>query len=457
MARILLYNALEGYLEREDVVLNFGFVLSLLLLQSPGSEFYVQEKYKVEFVLLDVAVVGKDGLPVTDLKASDFLVKEDKKEVDISFFETLDYGSSRAPDVSDLPEELKSQALNNIHQQIVIAIDLHRMNLFDANKVFDNLRQFISSMDTSQTYKINVYSMDRGSITKGFTTSLDAVSSAFDELQDRHRSALDRKRRSSGSSGLLLSDSGPAQFKSQGRSQLTDDFGFMDLEKAFIDCIEFNPPPNHVRCVNETLAHFMEVNQDRTNQIIGQLEILTYAFEESDGLKTMMFVSPGFGLDYMTSAVDLANAYKYGDKTAFIDAGIGKLNPDNDFRRIIHACIKNRVVFNTFDIFNADLSGRRTVSARNSRATSSIRRAYQMYTSDIQMGLRSLASESGGTFYQSARLKGVMNKSLEQSRFYYVLGYNSPPGSKSGKFRKIKIKVKRKGVKVRHRSGYFGA
>ena len=44
---------------------------------------------------------------------------------------------------------------------------------------------------------------------------------------------------------------------------------------------------------------------------------------------------------------------------------------------------------------------------------------------------------------------------IEGNRFVYVLGYRSPPG-KEGAFRKIKVKCLRKGVTLRHRSGYLG-
>lgn len=49
-----------------------------------------------------------------------------------------------------------------------------------------------------------------------------------------------------------------------------------------------------------------------------------------------------------------------------------------------------------------------------------------------------------------------MTQSVSQQRFFYILGYHSP-AKNSGKFRKIKVKVKRRGVKLAYRRGYYGA
>jgi Ca-activated chloride channel family protein len=70
----------------------------------------------------------------------------------------------------------------------------------------------------------------------------------------------------------------------------------------------------------------------------------------------------------------------------------------------------------------------------------------------------SLADVTGGRVFapkSTARLSEVYQTILEDLEGQYVIGYVSANSSRDGKFRKLKIKVKRKGLKVRHRQGYY--
>ncbi len=67
-----------------------------------------------------------------------------------------------------------------------------------------------------------------------------------------------------------------------------------------------------------------------------------------------------------------------------------------------------------------------------------------------------LASDTGGfTIRNTNAPEKEMHRIVRESSVYYLLGYY--PGNKDadGKFRKIKVKVNRKGLKVRARKGYF--
>jgi hypothetical protein len=74
---------------------------------------------------------------------------------------------------------------------------------------------------------------------------------------------------------------------------------------------------------------------------------------------------------------------------------------------------------------------------------------------EIASGISELTEESGGRFFQTYTLTNPIQKVLDEDRFSYLIGYQSPDG-RPGRFRKIKIKVKRKGVKLYYRQGYYG-
>jgi len=71
-------------------------------------------------------------------------------------------------------------------------------------------------------------------------------------------------------------------------------------------------------------------------------------------------------------------------------------------------------------------------------------------------GAESLASDSGGfTVKNSNDLSKGIQRIADDSRMYYLLGYNPSNTAADGRFRKIEVKVVRKGIKVRARKGYY--
>jgi VWFA-related protein len=72
-------------------------------------------------------------------------------------------------------------------------------------------------------------------------------------------------------------------------------------------------------------------------------------------------------------------------------------------------------------------------------------------------GAESLAADSGGFSVKNTNDLGKgIQRIADESRTYYLLGYNSSNASKDGRFRKISVKVPgRKGLNIRARKGYF--
>ncbi len=71
-------------------------------------------------------------------------------------------------------------------------------------------------------------------------------------------------------------------------------------------------------------------------------------------------------------------------------------------------------------------------------------------------GAESIASDSGGfTVANTNDLGKGIRRIADDSRTYYLLGYVPQNAKRDGRFRKIALKVNRKGVDVRARKGYF--
>jgi VWFA-related protein len=77
-------------------------------------------------------------------------------------------------------------------------------------------------------------------------------------------------------------------------------------------------------------------------------------------------------------------------------------------------------------------------------------------TLEASEGAESLAADSGGFSVKNTNdLANGVKRIAEESRNYYLLGYHPTNAAPDGRFRKIEVKVARKGLKVRARKGYY--
>ena len=73
--------------------------------------------------------------------------------------------------------------------------------------------------------------------------------------------------------------------------------------------------------------------------------------------------------------------------------------------------------------------------------------------------LQQVAEMTGGQVFSphsSRELATIFQKILDELAAQYVLGFVSSNTRQDGKFRKLKVELKRPGLKVRHRPGYYG-
>ena len=116
--------------------------------------------------------------------------------------------------------------------------------------------------------------------------------------------------------------------------------------------------------------------------------------------------------------------------------------------------VSRRVAFHTFDLYSGGTLQNRDLDPSLPVASERVLGAYATYREETTSGLLALATASGGFRYSGLTLD-PMDDVIRQTRRVYVLGYRSPAGA-PGKYRRIQLKCKRKGVELRHRTGYFG-
>lgn len=428
-------------------------LLGFLFLVSIGQdiEFTVDEGLRVEYIMLDIVARDSKGQLVTDLKPSDFVVKDNRKTMQPDVFQILDYRMGNAKNADGVELDLPPR-------QFILALDTESARYEEGLQMFEQLKAFIKALGDDYPYKVMILSLERDALRGEFVDNSAAALEELEKLEARFKRfskpyvAPESYKRAD---MLLFGESQTVDLSKAGRtnfSRIKETVNHLSqLEKAFIECNKhFNVGP----CIQDSLAEFMFQQEARSERVFAELEKLAYQFEKVDGIKTLLFVSAGFAFDLNTTPYELANLYLGGRANRNSLEIPGRMFLTRPFQRVAHACTKNRVIFHTFNILNTH-EGFKTSMRKGARA-SQMFNIYRGYRFEMSEGLRGLANESGGRYFNNpVDLGGAIDDAIKGDQFFYVIGYPAP-GGRPGKFHKIKVKVKRKGVKLSHRRGYFG-
>ena len=108
---------------------------------------------------------------------------------------------------------------------------------------------------------------------------------------------------------------------------------------------------------------------------------------------------------------------------------------------------------------NVELAGAQGIGdAERERGawTKELERQEQLLVSRPTAALGRLAKETGGFVLENTNDVGAGVARMQQERTtYYLLGYQPTNAAMDGKFRRVKVKVKRSKVSVKARPGYL--
>src|SRR5581483_7977511 len=172
---------------------------------------------------------------------------------------------------------------------------------------------------------------------------------------------------------------------------------------------------------------------------LGALNFVVRGMHELPGRKLAVLVSDGFPL-----------FKKNGDNELVLQR----------LRRLVDLANRSSVV-----IYSLDAEGLLTLAPsaadnmggiRGQQMAEQLSRASQSLF-DSQEGLAFLARETGGlAFFNSNDLNLGLQKALHDNQSYYLLGFDPDDAQFNGRFHSIKVRLKRSGLAVRTRSGFFG-
>ena len=147
----------------------------------------------------------------------------------------------------------------------------------------------------------------------------------------------------------------------------------------------------------------------------------------------------------------------------YFSSGITQTGMDN---RVALRTVVDRAVRANVSIYTVDARGLQALgpagdasqaSARGQSAFSGAAVSNRFdTTADSQDALSSLAEDTGGrAFFDQNDFHGVFDRVVADTSAYYLLGFSSTNRGRDGRFRRIKVALKRPDLKLEYRAGYY--
>ncbi len=436
-----------------DPIVGIRAVLAMLLLMSlfagiagaqndePSSLFI--DRVDVNIINVEVFVTDEDGQRVSGLTADDFEILEDDSPVEITNFYTITRSSGPtesferdrqmvAGQASDLPAEAPSQVPED--QRLSLAVYVDNYNILQPNRaqVLKELGRFIED---------RVRRGDRiGLISHGltvrsvvpFTDDLVALGQGIEEISQE-------------------TVYGQANQAARRRVLRTLEYqvGGRGLDNADAD-----------RAADE-IRNYVQQRRQEVERSMNALEGLIRSVSGLPGRKAVLYVSDGIpqtpGADLYQYYVDRFGAPGAGGGARFepVSAALSD-DQSSMFDNLTREANAGGVTLYTLHAGGAKT--RSSVSAENAPGALTNRGdalADVVRLDNHQEPLLDMAAATGGVaIVNTSNFGGAFERLTKDFDSLYSLGYPSRRGG-DGKYHSIEVRVKRPGLKARHRSGYL--
>lgn len=400
----------------------------------------------VTAVVVDLVVRDRKGLPVTDLTAADFEVAEDGVPQEIGSFRlpVADApAASAAPSTPATPppaEPASAAATPSASRGEAAVVALVFDRLSPDSRRFTKLAadRYIGS-GTESEHVVGVFATDWGlEVVQGFTRDAGVI-----------RAALDRVATRTGSIG--------AESRADARSAMQR---ATQIENTMASIGSGTPAAGAAQAAAGVDLQMAQMQQrmsetytmlERDQQGYGTMNALTAvvnALKLVPGRKSVLFFSEGLVIppNVMPRFLGLIDEANRANVAVYaMDAkGLRAESTQAEARDEINAYAAGRLN-----------NGERNIGAGGA-ASRYLERNEDTLRMDPAAGLGQLSGETGGFLIAgSNNFDKGFSRVREDIRSHYVLTYTSSRPGYDGKFRSIGVKVKRPGLTVSHRKGYY--
>lgn len=401
-------------------------------------------RINVNLVQMDAVVTDAKGKRVTDLNAHDFEILQDGVAQKITNFSYVSEGTnSRAvPSTagakidSSLPAPPTPLRREQVHRVIALVVDDLGLSFTSTAYIHAALKMFVDH-----------------NVQPGDLVAIIRTSGGVGALQ---QFTADKR--------LLYAAIDHVKFKFTTRAA---SFSPINLARTL------EPPSVGQAHTAATIANMPDAFKnmeaaytcmEQTNSTIGSLGAIRYVVQglrDLPGRKALVLFSENM---QMSQRPDKANdpAASVCDYSEIQDM----------LRRLTDAAERSAVVIYTVDARGlTSLSADAASNPFGGGPVSSSQAARETLTQEYQEnnkayfasqgGMQYLAEETGGSFTIHNDVAGAIRDAVEDSGHYYLIGYHPPANTfeeKNGrtKFHRVTVRVKRFGLKVRSRTGFYG-
>lgn len=381
-------------------------------------------------VQVDAVVVDKKGQQVTDLRAEDFEIFEDRRAQKLTNFSyilnetiprpaaaTAAAAARRAADKNAAPEPPRRLRPEQVRRTMALVVDDIGLSFESTSFVRDALRKFVSEqMQPNDLVAIIRTSAGVGAL-QGFTSDKRQLNAAIDRIKWYVNG------RGVGSFAAL--DRGATNPMGVGGGGADDIAGRTDGSDPTAELEDFR---EEIFAVGS----------------LGALNFVVRGMRDLPGRKSVVLFSEGFALfspdrgsgrgrsnrvyQSMQQLTDLANR---------ASVVIYSIDP----RGLVYTGLT--AADDTSDLSNDEIDS--LVRGRNERLF------------DTQSGLNYLSQQTGGFLIKNNNdLPAGIRRVVEDQKGYYLLGYRPESATFDRRFHRISVRVKRPGLKVRTRTGFYG-
>ena len=393
----------------------------------------VHEYASVSLVELPVNVVGRDGKPVRGLTAADFSVEDEGKPQTITAVDVVDL--SHMAEHSALPESLPAMG----RRHFVLLFDLSFAKPMELVRSREAALRFVKEgLSPSDLAAVAFTSVETGAhLLLTFTSDRRQLESAIKNV---------------GLPGAMDQVRDPLQFAfdlpTGGNPYLQDLATITDDRPG--NAGEFAITMKVLSVAAQKDADQYSVS--RVTRHLGEMSSLASALDTIEGRKSIIYFSDGFDGSLLTGNIDQSVEHAASDNEAMFHGlywmtDVDKRYSNNSLQRQLDDTL---TLFRRSDcvIYAIDIAGLKADG--DVSLTSSAARG--------EAALFAFANGTGGELIQHANdLDAQMRRVQEMTSLTYVLSYSPTSTLGEGKFHRLKVRVRQKGVRVSARAGYYEA
>ncbi len=383
----------------------------------------------VSLVQVPVFVSGKDGSAAQGLKAEDFRVEEDGKPVEVVAFRYVDTTSEEQQDAIRGASAARRRFLLLFDKSFTDPAGLARARTYASEFVMNDLARSdlvaVATVDYLHGLKLVAnFTEDRRVVEHAiYTLGVTSLSKISDPLA------------------------------------IAADLSATDLAPDRGSNNEADTPDALVNDVIAALAARARSAEEqsykaRVGTLLDSFEQLGSALRRIDGRKQVVYFSTGFDSSMLVGQ-DHADQARAAE--AILSGHLWEVDSDSRYgdtrmRGVVQEALEHLARADAV-VHSIDLGGLGYKEQYNQTVGD---RGTPTRDAGGRESLALIAAETGGRFYKDANnLRPVLREMADMTSRYYVLGVQPREGKLDGGFRKLKVRVKPRGLRVSHRPGFF--